>query len=124
MSSNISKYDIYFDDPRLRMTMAGRMLVRVVSYVSYLVLVVATFLFLLARDIPALFYLGMFLLLVLVDLAIHRGEGDVPISELPKAGKINLAETMSPAASAAIERAADRSIITKKIFSSSLPPAS
>ena len=87
MPQNISKYDLYFDDARLRMTIAGRMLVRVVSYVSYLVLVVATFVFLLARDIPALFYFGMFLVLVLMDLLIHRGEGDTPISELPKAGK-------------------------------------
>jgi ATP-dependent Clp protease ATP-binding subunit ClpC len=116
MPQNISKYDFYFDDPRLRMTLAGRMLVRVTSYVSYLVLIVATALFLLARDIPALFCLGMFLVLVVADLLIHHGEGDAPISELPKAGRVNLARTMNAAAFAMIERAVDRSAITKKSF--------
>jgi ATP-dependent Clp protease ATP-binding subunit ClpC len=116
MPSSTSKYEFYFDDPRLRMTIAGRALVRIVSYVSYLVLVVATAMFLLARDIPVLFYLGMFLTLVIVDLLVHRGEGDVPISELPKGGKVNVGETMNTAAFAMIERAADRSIITKKNF--------
>jgi ATP-dependent Clp protease ATP-binding subunit ClpC len=116
MPQNTSKYDFYFDDPRLRMTIAGRMLVRVISYVSYLVFIVATVVFLLARDIPTLFYLGMFLVLVLVDLLVHRGEGDTPVSELPKTGRINLAETMGVPAFTVIERAVDRSIITKKNF--------
>lgn len=126
MSSKTSKYQFYFDDPRLRMTIAGRILVRVISYVAYLVLVVATFTLLLSYDIRALFYFGLFLLLVVIDLLIHRGEGDTPISELPKdvpsgAGasggiRINLAETMDRRAFSTIERALDRSIITKKSF--------
>ena len=52
MPQKTSNYEFYFDDPRLRMTIAGRILVRIISYVSYLVLVVATFMFLLSRDIP------------------------------------------------------------------------
>ena len=101
------------------MTIAGRMLVRVISYVSYLVLIVATFVFLLERDIRPLFYFGMFLLLVLADLLIHRGEGDTPISELPKDGhgaRINLSDLMDVKAFGVIERAVDRSVITKKDF--------
>jgi len=98
------------------MTVAGRMLVRVISYVSYFVLFVATFMFLLSYDIRALFYLGLFLLLVDVDIIVHHGEGDVPISELPKDGKINLAETMNEAAFNVFERAVDRAAITKKSF--------
>lgn len=116
MPQNISKYDLYFDDPRLRMTIAGRMLVRVISYVSYLVLIVAAVMFLLARDIPTLFYLGIFLVLVLADLLVHHGEGDTPISDLPGAGRVNVADTMSAAAFSVIERAVDRSIVTKKSF--------
>ena len=101
------------------MTIAGRMLVRVISYVSYLVLIVATFVFLLERDIRPLFYFGMFLLLVLADLLIHRGEGDTPISELPKDGhgaRINLSDLMDVKAFGVTERAVDRSVITKKDF--------
>ena len=67
MPQRASKYEFYFDDPRLRMTIAGRILVRVVSYVSYLVLFVAMFMFLLSYDIRPIFYLGLFLVLVVVD---------------------------------------------------------
>lgn len=115
MPSNTSKYQFYFDEPRLRMTIAGRSIVRIVSYVSYLVLAVAAFMFLIS-DIPALFYFGLFLALVIIDLLVHRGEGDTPISELPPEGRVNLAETMNRAAYAAIERSTDRSSITKKSF--------
>jgi ATP-dependent Clp protease ATP-binding subunit ClpC len=116
MPSKTSKYEFYFDEPRLRMTIAGRILVRVVSYVSYLVLVVATAMFLLAYDIRPLFYLGLFLVLVVIDLLIHRGEGDIPISELPKEGKVNLAAVMDEAAFNVMERAMERAIIKKKKF--------
>lgn len=118
MPYDTSKYEFYFDDPRLRMTFAGRILVRVISYIAYLVLAVATFAFLLARDIPALFYGGMFLVLVDIDLLIHHGEGDTPISELPRDAhtRVNLAGVMDTAAFNVIERAADRSAITKKSF--------
>jgi ATP-dependent Clp protease ATP-binding subunit ClpC len=116
MSQKISKYEFHFDDPRLRMTVAGRMLVRVISYVSYFVLFVATFMFLLSYDIRALFYFGLFLLLVDIDILVHHGEGDMPISELPKDGKINLAGTMNEAAFNVFERAVDRAAITQKSF--------
>jgi ATP-dependent Clp protease ATP-binding subunit ClpC len=119
MPQNTSKYQFYFDDPRLRMTIAGRILVRVISYIAYLVLGVATFVALLSYDIRPLFYLGVFLLLVVIDLFVHRGEGDMPISELPKTApnkKVNLADVMNIAAFNVLERAVDRSIITKKSF--------
>jgi ATP-dependent Clp protease ATP-binding subunit ClpC len=116
MLQKISKYEFHFDDPRLRMMVAGRMLVRVIGYVFYFVLFVATFMFLLSYDIRALFSLGLFLLLVDIDLLAHHGEGDTPISELPKGGKINLAGTMNRAAFNMLERAVDRSTITKKSF--------
>jgi ATP-dependent Clp protease ATP-binding subunit ClpC len=119
MSQKISKYQFYFDDPRLRMTIAGRIVVRVVSYISYLVLAVATFVCLLSYDIRSLFYLGVFLLLVVADLFFHRGQGDMPISEMvrePQGAKVNLAEVMDGAAFNVLERAVDRSVIMKNSF--------
>ncbi len=116
MSKKISKYEFHLDDPRLRMTVAGRMLTRVVSYVSYFVLFVATFMFLLSYDIRALFYFGLFLLLIDIDILVHHGEGDTPISDLPKNGKVNLAGTMNQAAFNVLERAVDRAAITQKSF--------
>lgn len=97
------------------MTIAGRSIVRIVSYVSYFVLAVATFMFLIS-DVRTLFYVGLFLLIVVIDLLVHHGEGDLPISELPTAGRVNLASVMNRAAYVAIERATDRSVITKKSF--------
>jgi ATP-dependent Clp protease ATP-binding subunit ClpC len=58
----------------------------------------------------------LFLLLVAVDLFIHRGEGDTPISELPNSGRVNLAEVMTVPTFNVLERAVDRSLIMKKNF--------
>jgi ATP-dependent Clp protease ATP-binding subunit ClpC len=119
MSQKTSKYQFYFDDPRLRMSIAGRILVRVVSYISYLVFAVMTFVCLLSYDIRALFYLGVFLLLVVADLLLHRGEGDTPISEIsrePQGARVNLADVMDSSAFAVLERAVDRSVIMKDSF--------
>jgi ATP-dependent Clp protease ATP-binding subunit ClpC len=119
MPPETSNYQFYLDEPRLRMTIAGRVLVRVISYVSYLVLVVATATFLLSYDIKALFFFGIFLVLVIIDLIIHKGQGDLPISELPhgsNAKRINLASVIKPSAFLVIERAIDSSIIAKRSF--------
>jgi ATP-dependent Clp protease ATP-binding subunit ClpA len=122
MPQETSNYQFYFDEPRLRMTIAGRVLVRVASYIGYLVLAGATITLLLSYDIHAFLYLGIFLLLIDIDLLVHRGEGDVPISELDihakkSSGRINLARLIAPSTFLIIERAADRSLITKKSFS-------
>jgi hypothetical protein len=106
---------ISFDDSRLRMTVAGRLLTRVVTYVVYLVLVAAAFTFLLS-DIRPLFFTGLFLVLFIIDIAIHYGQGDIPISELKKGQPINVAKLMHSRAFAAIERATDRSAFTKRNF--------
>ena len=115
-AAKISNYEFYFDDSRLRMTVAGRMLVRVISYVASFVLFVATFMFLLSYDIRSLFFFGMFLFLVDIDLLMHHGEGDTPISKFPKEGRVNLAGTMNRAAFNVLERAVDQAAITKKSF--------
>lgn len=116
MSQEISNSQFYLGDPRLRMTIAGRSLVRVVSGVTYLVLVVAAITFLLSYDIRSIFYLGIFLVLIVLDLLIHKRDGDVRISALPKEGRIDLATVIKPSAFLAIERAVDASVITKKSF--------
>ncbi len=97
------------------MTVAGIFTVRVVSYVAYLVLIAATATFLIS-GIPSFRYFGMFLVLVLADLLVHRREGDVPISELPKRGRVNLSRITTPAAFGAIERAFTKSVITRQDF--------
>ncbi len=115
VSSVASPVEWYFDDPRLRMTVAGRALVRVISYVSYLVLVAAAITFLIS-EIPFFYCAGLFIILILLDQWFHRGEGDVPISEFPKGGRVNIAKAMRPQAASVLGRAVDRATITKRSF--------
>ena len=97
------------------MTVAGRMLVRGISYVMYLVLVAGAATFFISEIRPFL-YAGLFVSLALLDRWVHRGEGDVPISELPVSGRVNIARSFTPQAFAALGRAADRTAITKRPF--------
>ncbi len=105
----------FFDEPRLKMTIPGRLLVRISSYITYLVLLAAAFTFVFS-DIISLKALGIFLLLFLGDRALHLKEADRPFGELPKTGRVNLAEYLSPAAYAILERAFDKARLTRKKF--------
>src|ERR1700733_7406342 len=113
MPQEASKYQLYFDDPRLKMTVAGRFTVRVLSYISYLVVIAATVTFLISEN-RSLQFVGLFLVLFLIDRFVHRRQADIPISELPKQGKINLARYVSPASFSAIDRAFDKALVAKE----------
>lgn len=105
-----------FDDPRLRMTVAGRIAVRIVPYIAYPVLAVLTAL-LLTLDVQWLFFTGVTMLLILGDRVIHRHEGDEPLSELPREGNVNIARYTTPAAFIVLERAYDRSLLSGRALS-------
>jgi ATP-dependent Clp protease ATP-binding subunit ClpC len=107
------KYEAYFSDPRFGMTIAGRILIRVVSYIFYLTLIAAAGVFLIS-DIHRLRSLGLFLCFFLADRLAHRGEADIPFKEIPAGEKINLTNVIQPQAFSVIERAFDRSLITKE----------
>ncbi len=98
------------------MTIAGRLLARIVKYTAYFVLIAAALTFLMSYDIRPVFWLGVLLVLAAIDLTVHYGQGDLPISELPETGTANLAATVSAAAEGVIERAADRSALGRKGF--------
>ena len=110
-----NKYELYFDDPRLRMTVAGRFFVRVVSYITYLVLVFATATFLIS-EIKPLRLFGVLLTLFIADRLVHWGEADFPVAELPASGKVNLASIMRPSAFSALSSAFDRGLVTRRDF--------
>src|SRR5580692_7439040 len=105
-SSPAAPLEVFFDDPRLHMTIAGRMIVRVAAWTVYLVVIGATVTFLIS-SIPQVRFAGIFLILMLADFLLHRGEGDLPMAEVPKTGKINAADVLRPSASSALERAFD-----------------
>ena len=104
-----------FDDPRFKMTLGGRLLVRVVAYVAYILLIAATVTFLIS-GVPHLVIFGIFLLLFLLNRLRHRSQGETAISEFPRTGTANVASAFGSSAFSIMERAYDRSVITQKNF--------
>ena len=90
-----NRYELYFDEPYLRMTVGGRFTVRVVGYVANVVLLFTMGTFLISQ-ISALRYSGVFLALYFADRLVHWGQADLPVSELPERGRINIARIMRP----------------------------
>ncbi len=111
--------EFHFDDPRLKMTIAGRFTVYVMNYVMVLILAALTVTFILS-EISPLRDLGFLLILFLVDRFVHRREADVPIVEIPAHGRVNLARVLSPAAANVLCRAFDRGLLAKRDFSLSV----
>ena len=107
--------ELYFDEPRFRLTIFGRSVVRMIGYVSYLVLGVA-FIVLVFSSIMWVQEIGVLLGLFLMDRLIHRKGADRLLSELPESGKINVARYVRPAALLVIERAMDKSQVKKSSF--------
>ncbi len=113
--TDLDKSKLYFYDPRLKMTIFGRMVVRVVGYASYIFLVAAT-LTLVLLEVDWAFYLGIFMTLFFLDYLGRAGEADRPLYEVSKKGKVNSAKYFRPAAFGILERAWDRSAIKKTSF--------
>ena len=105
----------YFKEPRFLITLGGRIFIRIASYVSYVVFLVAG-LSLVFSDISQLRALGIFILIFFADMALHIGEGDKPFSEMADKGRVNLAEYVSPASYSVLEKSFDRSVISQSNF--------
>ncbi|OGY99827.1 MAG: hypothetical protein A2945_02425 [Candidatus Liptonbacteria bacterium RIFCSPLOWO2_01_FULL_52_25] len=112
---NTKGYELYVRDPRLSMTLPGRLFVRIAANVSYVLFIMAGATFLLT-GLPWLRAIGGFLFIFFVDRVMHRGQADRPLDEFPKLGKVNVAQYIRPGAFSVIERAFDRSVITKRSF--------
>ena len=106
---------IFFADPRLKMSLPGRFIVRVAGYIGHLVLVFAALTFIIS-DIASLRLCGVLLVLFLGDRLIHLREADLPLTELPKEGNINLARCLRPKAFTILEAGFDKSFITGRDF--------
>ena len=79
--ADIKSLEVYFDDPRLKMTIPGRMFVRAGAYVGYLVWIAATGTFILS-DLGWLRALGVFFALVLLDRLGPFGSRGSPLLEI------------------------------------------
>lgn len=99
-----TNYTLYFDDPRLRMSPAGRFLTRVATGISYLFLLALTTLLLLS-DVQGLQFAGLLLLLFWADRLLHYKEADEDLSEVKTEDGLNIGHYLSPAAFRSLERA-------------------
>lgn len=106
------KPELFFSEPRLRMTVAGRLVVRVVSVIFTVLLVVATTLGLFS-DVDWLRWLSVLLALFILDRFAHRREGDTPIPALLRRERVNVAAAVSPGITGPLERAYDRAVFQK-----------
>jgi len=113
--NSITGVTLIFDDPRFRMTVGGRLFVRIVSYVCYILLVAAMGTCFIS-GIPRLAFAGVFLLLFLLNWWMHRTRGEVPISAFPHAGTLNVASAFGSTTFTLVERSFDRSILTGQNF--------
>ena len=117
---DMQSYEPYFKEPRLSMTIPGRIFVRVASYIIYLFLGAATFTLLSAgipdRSVNIFVDWGFLFLLFLIDRIVHYGQADTPLYELPKKGEVNAAKFLRPRAYAMLERGFDKSAVTGSDF--------
>ncbi len=94
---------IYFNEPRLKMTLLGRFLVKLISYVTYALVITGATVFILS-DIIQLRWLGILLLLFLADRLVHIRQAEESINKRvilklfnPKV-TLNVAKFLTPAA--------------------------
>ncbi len=91
------------------MSVGGRLLVRLASYVSYALLLVAA-LMLVFSDVPQLKAVGILTALFLLDRARHSRKAEKKATRLPP-GRVNAAAHFSPASYGAMEWAFDRASV-------------
>jgi len=95
MPKKLSGIEFYFREPRLEMSQAGRFLVRLIFYSTYVILIAADITFLLS-DVPAIFWSGVLLLLFLLDRVRHLGQAEKSIQHI-RGKKVNLTLFLTPA---------------------------
>jgi len=101
-----------YHDPRLTLTVAGRLLVRIVRGAT-LALLAASALMGILSDVPTLRGSGVLALLLLAERLAYRGAPDVPLERLALERAPNVAQAMMPSATKALERAYDASRLTR-----------
>ena len=106
----VKNLTLYFHDPRLEMTHAGRLFVRVVFYATYGILIAACLAFFLS-DVRLLSWTGVLLFLILMDRAKHFGQADRSFVKDPLKGEVNLARYLTPSSFAILEYAFERALL-------------
>ncbi len=98
--------EIYYQDPRLKMTAVGRFFVRLISYFSYGFLLAGAVVGIIS-DVAWLQSFGALVMLFIIERLYHLGKPERPLSRL-SAAHANARMYLDPAAYAAIEGAYDQ----------------
>lgn len=100
-------FDPYYDEPRLKMTASGRMLVRVAVSAGY-GLTAAAAAVLILSDVRGLRASGLLLALFLLDRLLKFGKPELPIQKI-RGGRVNIALCFTSASYRVFEAAFERS---------------
>ena len=106
--------EIYFQEPRLKLSMFGEFFVRFITRSFYIVLIITGILLLLS-DLRNLRWLGILIAFFLVDRLFHFGEGERALKEL-RDEKNNLARSVTPGAYQVLCHAFHKALITGENF--------
>lgn len=91
----MERLKLYFNEPLVEMRFSERILVRIISNISFTVFIIATFAFLMSASGP-LVWLGILMFLVLLDKAVHAGKPKRYLLHLPQHGEVNIADYIAP----------------------------
>ncbi len=114
-------FNIYFDEPRLKMRTAERLILRLIIYSGYTILSAAAFTFLLS-DVGWLFWSGVLMAVFLGNRLLHLGQAERSLTSLNNSKKrlngqrINVAQYLAPDSLSVIERATDKALIAGNNF--------
>jgi len=109
--------NLYFSEPRLKMSFIERLAARLIIYCSYTLLIAAVATFLLS-DIDWLFWLGILGLLFLVHRLFHFGRAEKSLIDLKFRSnqKINISHYLTPASLAVLEHTYEKVLISDNDF--------
>jgi ATP-dependent Clp protease ATP-binding subunit ClpC len=119
--TNTLTFNLYFDEPRLKMRTTERLILRLIIYSGYTILSAAAFAFLLS-DVGQLFWLGVLIAIFLGDRLLHLGQAERSLLGLNNSKKrlneqrINIAQYLTPSSLLVIERAVDKALIANSNF--------
>src|SRR3989338_2826382 len=108
MHDSFSNLKIYYDEPRLKMSVAGRFLVRSIIYSAYGILIAAAIIFS-TSAIPWLSSLGWLIVLFVADRLLHFGRAERSFVRLPKED-VNVALYAIPQVYSVLEWSFDRAL--------------
>jgi len=109
----------YFKDDYYKLSFFGRFLVKIVSVTAMTLLGVGAAVFLVS-DSANLKYAGILLVLVAVEKVVHFGKSKKSLKRLPKSGRVNIADYISPRTRAMVISSLNRALFKKRGFPAEL----